>query len=184
MFSCMYDDGLNDSLVKRPLQAVQPEDPMNKVLGYMGRTGLDAKKGAEILASALGTYSSRVKYPSSPIAQNMKAIAQIKLAEVGTRIFYTAHGSFDTHATQAGLHAQLLREIAEATAAFFADLREHQSSEDVVLLMFSEFGRRVSDNGGGTDHGAGNIAFVLGDKVKGGMYGEYPSLSEIGRAHV
>ncbi|MDP8922297.1 MAG: DUF1501 domain-containing protein, partial [Chloroflexota bacterium] len=105
-------------------------------------------------------------------------IAQVKLADLGTRIFYTAHGSFDTHANQLQVHGQLWKEISEAVAAFFADLREHDAADDVIMLMWTEFGRRVKDNGAGTDHGAGGIAFVLGDPVKGGMYGEYPSLKE------
>jgi uncharacterized protein (DUF1501 family) len=63
-------------------------------------------------------------------------------------------------------------------AAFFADLRAHNEADNVIMLMWTEFGRRVKDNGAGTDHGAGGTAFVLGDPVKGGMYGEYPSLKE------
>jgi uncharacterized protein (DUF1501 family) len=99
----------------------------------------------------------------------------VKLADLGTRVFYTAHSSFDTHATQLGVHAQLWRESAEAVTAFFADLRAHDAADDVIMLLWSEFGRRVRDNGSGTDHGAGGAAFAIGDMVKGGQYGEYPS---------
>jgi uncharacterized protein (DUF1501 family) len=76
------------------------------------------------------------------------------------------------------VHAQLWREVSEAVAAFFADLQAHDAADDVIMLLWSEFGRRVRDNGSGTDHGAAGVAFVLGDVVQGGMYEEYPSLRD------
>ena len=144
----------------------------------MGQTGLDAQKGADILRTAVEKYRSSVSYPKTSIGQSLRGVAQVKLADLGTRVFYTAHDSFDTHATQLAVHAQLWREVSEAVAAFFADLRAHDAADDVIMLLWSEFGRRVRDNGSGTDHGAGGVAFVLGDPVKGGMYGEYPSLRD------
>src|SRR4051812_49135824 len=178
VFSCMYDDGFNDDMVKKPLKHASADDPMSQVLSYMGQTGLDAKKGAEILGSAIGKYSSTVEYPNTVIGSSLKGIAQVKMANLGTRVFYTGHGSFDTHASQLATHALLWKDVSEAVAAFFADLRAQNEADNVVMLMWTEFGRRVKDNGAGTDHGAGGTAFVLGDPVKGGMYGEYPSLKE------
>jgi uncharacterized protein (DUF1501 family) len=177
VFSCLYDDGWNDQ--GQPSAAVgAPAHAGDEVLRYMGQTGLDAQKGADILRTALGKYQSSVDYPKSPIAENLKGIAQVKLADLGTRVFYTSHGTFDTHATQLPAHAKLWQEVSEGVAAFFEDLRAHDAADDVIMLMWSEFGRRVKDNGAGTDHGAGSVAFVLGDRVKGGMYGEYPSLKK------
>ena len=121
---------------------------------------------------------STVQYPDTPIGNSLRGIAQVKLADLGTRVFYTSHGSFDTHATQNPTHTKLWTEVSEGVAAFFEDLRAHNAADDVIMLIWSEFGRRVKDNGAGTDHGAGSVAFVLGDPVKGGMYGEYPSLKE------
>jgi uncharacterized protein (DUF1501 family) len=178
VFSSMYDDGFNDDKNVKPMKPVHADDPMAEVMRYMGQTGLDAQKGADILSTALDKYSSTVEYPKSQIASNLKGIAQVKLADLGTRVFYTSHGSFDTHASELPAHSLLWKEVSEAVSAFFADLREHNAADDVVMLMWSEFGRRVKDNGAGTDHGAGSVAFVLGDPVKGGMYGEYPSLKE------
>jgi len=175
VFSCMYDDGVNDDMNMKPLKAA---DPMGEVLRYMGQTGLDAQKGADILSTAIGKYASTVNYPKTSIGAYLKGIAQVKLADLGTRVFYTSHGSFDTHASQLATHALLWREVSEAVSAFFADLREHNAADDVVMLVWTEFSRRVKDNGAGTDHGAGGVAFVLGDPVKGGMYGEYPSLKD------
>ena len=174
LFSCLYDDGIDD----KGHLPVTPLDPHAKALRYMGQTGLDAKKGAEILSTVLGTYSSTVQYPKTPLASSLKGIAQVKLGNVGTRVFYTSISGFDTHAGQAPIHAALWKEISEAVAAFFADLREHEADDDVIMLLWTEFGRRVHDNVGGTDHGAAGAAFAIGEPVRGGIYGEYPSLKE------
>ncbi len=177
VFSCLYDDGWNDQGVA-PTDGLAPARAGDEVLRYMGQTGLDAQKGADILRTALGKYESSVPYPKSPVAESLKGIAQVKLAELGTRVFYTSHGSFDTHATQLPAHAKLWQEVSEGIAAFFEDLRAHEAADDVLMLVWSEFGRRVRDNGAGTDHGAGSVALILGEGVKGGMYGEYPSLKQ------
>ena len=176
VFSCMYDDGWND--MGKPTAPALPATRKGEVLRYMGQTGLDAQKGAEILGTVLDKYQSDVEYPNTSIAKSLKAVAQVKFAGLGTRVFYTQHDSFDTHANELYVHGKLLREVSEAVAAFFADLRAHDQADDVIMLLWSEFGRRVKDNGAGTDHGAGGAAFLIGEPVKGGMYGEYPSLKE------
>jgi uncharacterized protein (DUF1501 family) len=131
--------------------------------------------GADILKVAPQKYSSMVEYADTPIATKLKAIAQIHLADVGTRVFYCDHGSFDSHANQLGMHAQLWKDVSNAIGDFFADLREHDAADNVVMVLFSEFGRRVRDNGSGTDHGAAGPAFAIGEPVRGGEYSEYPS---------
>ena len=143
---------------------------------YLGQTGLDALRGADIIKVAPQKYSSTVEYPTTSIATNFKDVAQVHLADLGTQVFYTSYGPFDTHFNQGGSHAKLWIDISEAVDCFFADLREHNASDNVVMLVFSEFGRRVKDNGTGTDHGAAGCAFVIGDQVNGGMYSSYPSL--------
>ena len=145
------------------------------VTDYLRSTGMDALKGADVVKVAPQMYSSNVEYPNSPIASHLRDIAQVYLADLGTRIFYTQHGSFDTHAGEMAAHPKLWQEVSEGIAAFFDDLHEHGRGDNVVMYMFSEFGRRVRDNGSGTDHGAAGVSFVIGDKVKGGIYGEYPS---------
>jgi uncharacterized protein (DUF1501 family) len=147
-------------------------------MSYIRRTGVDALKGADVLATAPQKYASTVTYPNSTVGQYMKNIAQTHLAGFGTRILYTTspYNSFDTHANQAPAHDKLWVDIPNSVKAFMDDLRAHQASENVLLFMFSEFGRRIVDNGSGTDHGAAGIAFAIGEKVKGGLYGEYPSL--------
>ena len=145
------------------------------VTDYLRSTGMEAMTGADIVKVAPEMYSSSVEYPNSPIAAHLKDIAQVYLADLGTRIFYTQHGSFDTHAGEAGAHPTLWKDVSEGISAFFEDLHAHGTGENVIMYLFTEFGRRVHDNGSGTDHGAAGAAFAIGDAVKGGMYGQYPS---------
>jgi uncharacterized protein (DUF1501 family) len=144
------------------------------VMDYIGRTGLDALKGTDILKVAPERYSSSVEYAADPIAERLRDIAMLHTADLGTRIFYTEHGSFDTHATQSIGHPKIWNEVSGAIADFWDDLREHDADDNVGIMLFSEFGRRVKDNGSGTDHGAAGVAFLIGPRVEGGMHGEYP----------
>ena len=148
------------------------------VMDYLGQTGLDALKGADILKKAPEAYRSSIEYDASPIGQNLQGIAKVLLADIGTRVFYTQHGGYDTHANEGPAHPKLWSELSQSISDFYADLKEHDSSDNVLMFVFSEFGRRVRDNGSGTDHGSGGLAFAIGDAVQGGMYGEYPSLKE------
>ena len=145
---------------------------------YLAHTGLDALKGADILSAAPEMYSSTVEYGSDTVSQYMRNIVQTHLAGFGTRVLYTTapFNSFDTHAGQLANHTRLWTETSQAVGDFYDDLQEHNAGDEVMLLVFTEFGRRVKDNGSGTDHGAGGHCFVIGNQVKGGLYGEYPSL--------
>jgi len=148
----------------------------SSVMDYLGQTGLDTLEGADILKEAPKMYSSTVEYPDTSIGAKLRGISQIHQAGFGTRILYCDHGSFDSHSNQVGMHDKLWKDVSEAVECFFDDLKEHDAADNVVMLMFTEFGRRVHDNGSGTDHGAGGAAFVIGDAVNGGQYSEYPSL--------
>ena len=151
-------------------------DGKDAVAQFLSQTGLNALKGADILRTAPAKYSSTIEYAATPIAESLKSIAQVICADLGTKIYYAQHGSFDTHAAELDSHAKLWTDVSEAIGDFTDDLREHDREDDVVILVFSEFGRRIMDNGSGTDHGSGSTAFVIGGPVQGGMYGEYPSL--------
>src|SRR6476659_1772347 len=165
------------AMLERFARMYKPE-PGSGVMEYMGTTGLDSLKGADILKVAPGRYKSDVKYPNTSIAKKLKGIAQVHFADLGTRVFYCDQASYDTHAGQNPLHAQLWTELTQALEAFMTDLRTHNRSDNVVVLIFSEFGRRVRDNGSGTDHGAAGVTFVPGDHVEGGHYGDMPSLED------
>ena len=154
---------------------VQGKDP---VLDFLGQTGTDALKGADILRTAPQQYSSTIEYASNPIAQSLRSVAQVLFADLGTRVFYTQHGSFDTHSGELISHAKLWDEVSSGIGDFYDDLKEHGREDEVIILVFSEFGRRIKDNGSGTDHGSGGVAFIIGSEIKGGMYGQYPSIKE------
>ena len=93
-------------------------------------------------------------------------------------MLYTQHGPFDTHSGELVTHAKLWNEVAGAIGCLMDDLKDHGTENDATILVFSEFGRRIKDNGSGSDHGSGGVAFMIGGAVNGGMYGEYPSLAE------
>ena len=145
---------------------------------YLSQTGLDALRGADILSDAPKKYTSTVEYGGSPFAQWLKNIAQVHFSDYGTRILYTGvnPGTFDTHANENIALPKLWGDVSNAIGDFYQDLKEHDANEEVIILLFTEFGRRVQENGSGTDHGSGSVAFMIGDGVKGGLYGEYPSL--------
>ena len=148
------------------------------VAQFIGQTGTDALRGADILRTAPEKYSSNVEYADTPIAQSMKSIAQVLSADLGTRVYYAQNGSFDTHAAELETHSKLWTETATALGDFMDDMKDHDLEDDVLVLVFSEFGRRMQDNSAGTDHGSGGVSFVIGGSVNGGLYGEYPSLRE------
>ena len=147
------------------------------VMEYLGTTGLDGLKGADILKVAPGLYKSDGAIPEHH--DRAEAAGHRPGASRGSR-----HPGVLLRPRQLRLACRAEPaacricgpQVTEGLEAFMTDLREHDAADNVIVLMFSEFGRRVRDNGSGTDHGAAGATFVLGDKVKGGHYGEYPSL--------
>ncbi len=175
----LFPDVQDDVMRKYALEAFSQMyggQGKDNVMEFLGQTGRDALKGADILRTAPAQYQSTVEYAANPIAQSLKSVAQVLFADLGTRIFYTQHGSFDTHSGEIISHEKLWDEVAGAIGDFYDDLREHGRENEVAILIFSEFGRRIKDNGSGTDHGSGGAAFVIGGEVSGGLYGDYPSL--------
>ena len=148
------------------------------VMDFLTKTGLDALKGSEIIASVSQEYSSDVEYSSNPFSKSMQSAAKVLQADIDTRICYTQHGSFDVHTNGIDLHQSLLTDVSGGIYDFYTDMKDHNQSDDILILVFSEFGRRVKDNGNGTDHGSGGVAFLIGDSVDGGHYSDYPSLQE------
>ena len=163
-------------LLDRFARMYAPAIGTGATMDYLGQTGRDALKGADILKAAPEQYTSTIEYADNGIAKYLRDVARVHTANLGTQIFYTAHGPFDTHFNQPPMHARLWTKVSGAISDFFDDLREHDAADNLVMMIFTEFGRRVRDNGTGTDHGAGGGAFIIGDNVKGGMYGTYPSL--------
>ena len=178
LFPDMQDQALREYALETFGKMYGGAEGKDAVMGFLGQTGLDALRGADILRTAPGTYESTVEYAANPMAQSLKSAAQVMFADFGTRVYFTQHGSFDTHSGELFKHEMLWNEVAPAVSDFYDDLVEHGRNEDTVMFLYSEFGRRIKDNGSGTDHGSGGMAMLIGDSVKGGMYGEYPSLAD------
>ncbi|MEE2822277.1 MAG: DUF1501 domain-containing protein [Acidobacteriota bacterium] len=151
---------------------------------YVTQTVLDATFSSAEILEGRKNYESTVEYPASAFGGNLKTIAQIISADIGTKVFYVTIGGFDTHASQAepadpklGTHAALLDTVSSGIKAFLDDIKAMGMEKDVLVMSFSEFGRRVKENASnGTDHGTANQMFLFGGTVNPGIYGTHPSL--------
>jgi len=143
-------------------------------------TAQHAVAGAHALAQAAATYKPGAQYPSTNFAKGLQVLAEVIVQGLGLRVGYVTIGGFDTHGEQAATHARLLQDLAEGLAAFYADLADHNAAGNVVVMTWSEFGRRVEENASaGTDHGTAAPLFVLGNAVQGGVFGEPPDLNRL-----
>lgn len=146
---------------------------------FLMRTALDAQVASERILAAVAKQPL-VRYPDHALARQLRTVGAMIRDGMPTRVYYATMGGFDTHSGQAGRHGQLLRQVSESVAAFQRDLKEQGNAERVVTLVFSEFGRRVKQNGsGGTDHGTAAPVFVIGAGVKPGVVGRHPSLVDL-----
>jgi uncharacterized protein (DUF1501 family) len=147
-------------------------------LELINKTWTASSDGAKLLQSAAGAYRSPVAYPAGNFARGLQIIASLIHANLGTRVFYTQLGGFDDHAAEKNQHDRRLTDLGDSLAAFYHDLKQMGVLDKVLVLTFTEFGRRVRENASaGTDHGAAQPLFVIGGRVKGGIYGAHPSLS-------
>jgi uncharacterized protein (DUF1501 family) len=132
------------------------------------------------LARTAGVTTSSVQYPTSQIAGELKLVSQIIATNLGTRVFMVTQSGFDDHADEAAAHPRLMQELGDAVSAFYQDLSAQGRAQQVLLMTFSEFGRRPLENASnGTDHGTAAPILVIGAGVKGGLYGQTPSLANL-----
>ena len=151
-------------------------------LDFVQRVALDAQISSDKISAIAGRFEAGADYPRTPLGQNLGLVAKLIAGGLPTRVYYVSQGGYDTHTQQIGTHDRLLEELGNSLAAFAKDLKAQGNFDRVVTMTFSEFGRRVAQNGSnGTDHGAAAPLFVLGGKVKAGTYGKYPSLTELDR---
>ncbi|HEV8634633.1 MAG TPA: DUF1501 domain-containing protein [Chloroflexota bacterium] len=147
---------------------------------FVRRVGRDALETSETIQRIASTYTPAVTYPQTGLANQLRQVAQVMTGDLGTRIFYVQQGGYDTHANQLNDHARLLQTFSDAVDAFFKDLEAHGWGDDVMVMAFSEFGRRVAENGSaGTDHGAAAPMFLVGQRIRGGVVGAHPSLTDL-----
>jgi uncharacterized protein (DUF1501 family) len=149
-------------------------------LDFLQRTALDAQLSSDKILAIARKSKSTVTYPQGQLAASLNIIARMIGGGLPTRVYYASHGGFDTHAGQINAHQRLMTEFNDAVAAFVSDLKQQGNFERVLLMTFSEFGRRVQENANsGTDHGAAAPMFVLGGAIKPGLFGKYPSLTDL-----
>jgi uncharacterized protein (DUF1501 family) len=147
---------------------------------FLRRQAETAYRTAAKLRDAASKYRSDVDYPGDLGAQLRRA-AQVIAADLGVRLLWVSQGGYDTHSKQGPAHQGLLGELSGALAAFQKDLDKLKLADRVLVMTFSEFGRRVDENASqGTDHGAASCLFLCGSKVKSGLAGTYPSLEKLG----
>lgn len=149
-------------------------------LDFLRRTAVTAYTSADQLEQMAKSYQPGATYPQTGLAQKLKLAAQVIASDIGTEIFFVSLDGFDTHSSQEAGHAALLAELSDAVHAFITDLQAHKEADRVLVATYSEFGRRVKENGSlGTDHGAASQLFVVSPSIKPGIHGEHPSLTDL-----
>jgi uncharacterized protein (DUF1501 family) len=147
-------------------------------LDFLERVALDAQVSSDKILAVTKKVSNHATYPGSQIASSLKLVARLIGGDLPTRVFYVSQGGYDTHTNQAPAQQRLLGEMTAGVKAFFEDLKGMGQDQRVLLMTFSEFGRRVAQNANnGTDHGAAAPMFLVGPKVKPGFHGTMPSLA-------
>ena len=168
-----------ESAAKLPISPRRGESGKGNLLDFVQRTAANTYASSQRLQEIGKNYQPKVPYPNSPLANKLKLAAQLIDAELGARIFYVSIDGFDTHANQLPTHANLLQQLSDAMTAFYKDLAARGHGDRLLLMTFSEFGRRPYENGSkGTDHGAAAPMLLVGGKVKAGVTGKHPSLTD------
>ncbi|HLG54456.1 MAG TPA: DUF1501 domain-containing protein [Vicinamibacterales bacterium] len=146
-------------------------------LAFVNSTNVGALDTLDRVALA-SVYTPTIAYPNTSFALALRTVAGAIVRGVGTRVFWVQTGGYDTHAEQGGSYANLMGTLGDGLGAFYGDVRNQGLANDTTVIVFSEFGRRISENGsGGTDHGAAGLMLVLGGMVRGGLHGTAASLA-------
>lgn len=150
-------------------------------VAYLYKTLIDTQASADYLFEKAKTHRSRVQYPKTPLGKDLKQVSELITADTDTKIYYVNMSGFDTHANQKNQQERLLKQYSDAMKAFVKDLKQNKLLDDVLILTFSEFGRRVKQNGSnGTDHGTANNVFLIGGNLKRpGIYNPAPDLNNL-----
>jgi uncharacterized protein (DUF1501 family) len=155
------------------------------LVGAMMQLGLNAMAASDTIAQAAANYQTSAKYPLDDFGNRMKLAAQIAGSNLNPKILYVELGGFDTHANQKGQQASLLQTLSDGIAAFYQDMSDMGRANDTLVMTFSEFGRRVQENGNaGTDHGTAEPLFAVGGKVSSNLYGTTPSLTDLDQGDI
>jgi uncharacterized protein (DUF1501 family) len=149
-----------------------------RAVDFIERTSLDAMHSSDEVRKIAARVQNQATYPGSQLGNSLKLVAKLIGGGLPTRIYYVSQGGYDTHTNQVATQQRLLQDLGDSTKAFVDDLKAQGNMQRVLVMTFSEFGRRVTENAnGGTDHGAAAPMFIVGNKVKAGLLGKYPSLA-------
>ncbi len=155
-------------------------DDRRPIVDKLRKSGLEANRASEKLLDLVKGHKTTVKYPDGKLGSSLKFVAQMVSGGIGAKVYTLGYDGFDTHAGELRTQTSLLSGLGKSLRAFQEDLKQNNCDDKMLVLIFSEFGRRVAENGGGgTDHGTAAPCLVLGSGVKGGLYGEYPSLTSL-----
>jgi uncharacterized protein (DUF1501 family) len=150
------------------------------LVSQMMQSGLDAISASSVIQAAANNYSPQVPYPTDDFSTRLKLAAGIIVSSINPKIVYVTLGGFDTHGDERATQDPLLEQLSDGVSAFYKDLAAQGRANDTLLMTFSEFGRRVRENGSrGTDHGTALPQFMIGGSVSPGLYGTYPSLTDL-----
>jgi uncharacterized protein (DUF1501 family) len=149
-------------------------------LDFLRRTAMDAQVSSDRLLTITRNFRPEGNYPNNGFGNGLRTVAAMIGGGMPTRVYYVTLGGFDTHAGQRGRHDQLMQQFAQGVEAFRTDMLKQENGDRVLMMTFSEFGRRVQQNAsGGTDHGAAAPMFVIGPRLKTGVIGKHPSLTDL-----
>jgi len=149
-----------------------------RAIDFIARTALDAQHSSEEIRGVAARVQNQAEYPASPLAGSLKLVAKLIGGGLPTRVYYISQGGYDTHTNQIPTQQRLLQDLGDSVKAFVTDLTAQGNLSRVLVMTFSEFGRRVAENAnGGTDHGAAAPMFMISQRVNAGLLGHYPSLA-------
>lgn len=151
----------------------------NPQLDFVRKIANSVVEGSNDIQNALKQSKTEISYPKTGLSKNMEWIARLVKGNLNSKVYYTSLGGFDTHDNQLALHERKLKELNDALFSFYNDLKQAQLLQNVTVVVFSEFGRRVKDNGSGTDHGTAAPMFVIGGNNKGTILGNNPNLADL-----
>jgi uncharacterized protein (DUF1501 family) len=161
----------------------QPRTTTNATLEFLASTAQNATESSDFVRQAAAGYETPVDYGvGGGLGGNLRRVTSLIAAGMPTRLYYVTYSgnSFDTHVQQADLHSRLLMYTADAVRGFMEDVKRIGRADEVAVMIFTEFGRRVEENGSlGTDHGTATPMFIIGKGVRGGFYGKHPSLTDL-----
>ena len=175
----------NDAMTQSIIQQIDKTscsacEEYNALVNQLMSSGLDAISASALIKQAASNYNAQATYPNNDFANRLKLAASIVTSNLNPKIVYVTLGGFDTHANQKTTQNTLLKQLSDGLAAFYNDISAQGRANDTLIMTFSEFGRRVKENGSrGTDHGTAQPQFIIGGKVSPGLFGTYPSLSSL-----